>query len=254
MAGRHEIHFLSLYHGFTASSLLHLISDSAGIYRNHLLGHEKIHMFGPTKLYDLKEALPNKTLERLKDHFYLSFASGWIVWSPEKETFLFRTDADLKLNLPPSVELGPDIGSILDNYHSPEAELSGAVRAAFDSMAKRLGERKDEPPRARTGGPGFRREGELGSRRSGEAEDLQPRPGALGGTMDQSLSQYLIVGLGGFGSSVIERVKALPIERNIVYHQLEVEGGKPVAESYLPYRERLLGVLNRESSTSPIPL
>jgi hypothetical protein len=143
MAGRHEIHFLSLYHGFTASSLLHLISDSAGIYRNHLLGHEKIHMFGPTKLYDLKEALPNKTLERLKDHFYLSFASGWIVWSPEKETFLFRTDADLKLNLPPSVELGPDIGSILDNYHSPEAELSGTVRGAFDAMGKRLVERKE---------------------------------------------------------------------------------------------------------------
>jgi hypothetical protein len=145
MAGRHEIHFLSLYHGFTASSLLHLISDSAGIYRNHLLGHEKIHMFGPAKLYDLKEALPNKTLERLKDHFYLSFASGWIVWSPQEEIFLFRADADLKLNLPPSVKLGPDIGSILDNYHSPEAELSGTVRAAFDSMARRLGERKDNP-------------------------------------------------------------------------------------------------------------
>jgi hypothetical protein len=142
MAGRHEIHFLSLYHGFTASSLLHLISDSAGIYRNHLLGHEKIHMFGPTKLYDLKEALPNKTLERLKDHFYLAFASGWIQWSPEKESFLFRTDADLKLNLPPSVDLGPDIGSILDNYHSPEAERSSSVREAFDSMAKRLAERK----------------------------------------------------------------------------------------------------------------
>jgi len=64
--------------------------------------------------------------------------------------------------------------------------------------------------------------------------------------MDHSLSQYLVVGLGGFGSSVIERVKALPIERNVVYHPLEVEGGKPVAEAYLPYRERLLGVLNRE--------
>jgi hypothetical protein len=49
----------------------------------------------------------------------------------------------LKLNLPPSVELGPDIGSILDNYHSPEAELSGSVRAAFDAMARRLGERKE---------------------------------------------------------------------------------------------------------------
>ncbi len=64
--------------------------------------------------------------------------------------------------------------------------------------------------------------------------------------MDRSLSQYLIVGLGGFGGSVIDRVKALPIERNIVYHRLEVEGGKPVAEAYVPYRERLLGVLNRE--------
>ena len=64
--------------------------------------------------------------------------------------------------------------------------------------------------------------------------------------MDHSLSQYLVVGLGGFGSSVLERVKALPIEGNIVYHPLEVEGGKPVAEAYLPYRERLLGVLNRE--------
>jgi hypothetical protein len=145
MAGRHEMHFLSLYHGFTASSLLHLISDASGIYRNHLLGHEKIHMFGPTKLYDLKEPLPNKTLERLKDHFYLSFAAGWIVWNPHDETFVFRTDADLKLNLPPSVSLGPDIGSILDNYHSPEAELSGAVRGAFDSMAGRLAERKDRP-------------------------------------------------------------------------------------------------------------
>jgi hypothetical protein len=145
MAGRHEIHFLSLYHGFTASSLLHLISDSSGIYRNHLLGHEKIHMFGPTKLYDLKEAVPNKTLERLKDHFYLSFASGWIVWSPQEELFVFRSDADLKLNLPPSVKLGPDIGSILDNYHAPEAELSASVRAAFDSMAMRLAEQKDKP-------------------------------------------------------------------------------------------------------------
>jgi hypothetical protein len=64
--------------------------------------------------------------------------------------------------------------------------------------------------------------------------------------MDPSLNQYLLIGLGGFGASVIERVKALPIEKNIVYHVLEVEGGKPVAEAYLPYRERLLGVLNHE--------
>jgi hypothetical protein len=143
MAGRHEMHLLSLYHGFTASSLLHLISDASGIYRNHLLGHEKVHMFGPTKLYDLREPLPNKTLEKLKDHFYLSFASGWTVWDSKEEAFLFRTDADVKLNLPPSVKLGRDIGSILDNYHAPEAELSAAVRSAFDSMAKRLADRKD---------------------------------------------------------------------------------------------------------------
>jgi hypothetical protein len=64
--------------------------------------------------------------------------------------------------------------------------------------------------------------------------------------MDPSLNQYLLIGLGGFGASVIERVKALPIEKNIVYHLLEVEGGKPVTEAYLPYRERLLGVLNHE--------
>jgi hypothetical protein len=64
--------------------------------------------------------------------------------------------------------------------------------------------------------------------------------------MDQSLSQYLLIGLGGFGRSVIERVRALPIERNIVYHCLEIEDGKPVVEAYLPCRERLLGVLNRE--------
>jgi hypothetical protein len=64
--------------------------------------------------------------------------------------------------------------------------------------------------------------------------------------MDPALSQYLIVGLGAFGKSVIQRVKALPVERNIVYHELEIEGAKPVAEAYLPYRERLLSVLNRE--------
>ena len=51
----------------------------------------------------------------------------------------------MKLNLKPSVALGPDIGSILDNYHSPEAGLSGAVRAAFDSMARRLADRKENP-------------------------------------------------------------------------------------------------------------
>ena len=142
MNGQHEMHFLSLYHGFAASSLIHLISDAAGIYRNHVLGHEKIHMFGPTKLYDLKEPLPNKALEKLKDQFYLSFACGWTVWDPKEELFKFHTDADLKLKLAPSVRLGPDIGTILDNYHSPEAELSSAVREAFQAVERRLGDRK----------------------------------------------------------------------------------------------------------------
>jgi hypothetical protein len=64
--------------------------------------------------------------------------------------------------------------------------------------------------------------------------------------MDQSLSQYLIVGLGTFGASVLDRVKALPIERNIVYHRLEIEGAPSVEGSYLPYRKRLLDVLNQE--------
>jgi hypothetical protein len=141
MAGRHEIHLLSLYHGFAASSLIHVISDCAAVYRNHMLGSEKIHMLGPVKLYDLKEPLPNKALERLKDLFYVSFACGSIVWSEEKEAFLFRTDADLSLKLPPSVTLGDDIGSILDNYHSPEKARAQAVGDAFLAMEKRLGER-----------------------------------------------------------------------------------------------------------------
>ena len=141
MAGRHEIHFLSLYHGFAASSLIHVISDAAGIYRNHMLASEKIHMLGPVKLYDLREALPNKALERLKDLFYLSFACGWTVWNSQQEAFLFRADADLELKLPPSVTLGPDIGSILDSYHSPEKVRAQAVADAFLSMEKRMGER-----------------------------------------------------------------------------------------------------------------
>ena len=41
--------------------------------------------------------------------------------------------------------IGQDIGSILDNYHSPEAELSGRVRSAFESVEKRLLERKESP-------------------------------------------------------------------------------------------------------------
>jgi hypothetical protein len=141
MAGRHEMHFLSLYHGFSASSLIHLISDSAGIYRNHMLGNEKIHMLGPATLYDLREPMPNKALERLKDLFYLSFTCGGVVWDPTREAFFFRTDADVDLKLPASVRLGSGIGSILDRYHSPEAGESEAVRSAFDAMEKRLNER-----------------------------------------------------------------------------------------------------------------
>lgn len=141
MAGRHEIHFLSLYHGFAASSLINLLSDSAGIYRNHMLGNEKIHMLGPVQLYDLREPLPNRALERLKDLFYVAFTSGSIAWDDQSELFLFRSDADLELGLPPSLALGSDIGSILDNYHSPQATRSAAVRDAFSSMEKRLSDR-----------------------------------------------------------------------------------------------------------------
>ncbi len=170
MAGRHEIHFLSLYHGFAASSLINLLSDSAGIYRNHMLGNEKIHMLGPVKLYDLREALPNKALERVKDLFYLSFASGSIVWDERTEVFLFATDADLELKLPPSVALGSDIGSILDNYHSPEAGLSAVVREAFQSMDSRLA------LRCRTDARGLGREAlEFVKREKGALDDDERR-------------------------------------------------------------------------------
>jgi hypothetical protein len=148
MAGRHEMHFLSLCHGFAASSLIQLISDSAGIYRNHMLGAEKIHMLGPVNLYDLREAMPNKVLERLKDLFYLSFACGSVVWEAAQEAFLFRTDADLALKLPASVRLGSNIGSILDRYHSPEAGAAEAVRSAFSAMDERLAARCQRDARA----------------------------------------------------------------------------------------------------------
>lgn len=141
MAGRHEIHFLSLYHGLAASSLIQLQSDAAAVYRNHMLGNEKIHMLGPLRLYDLREPFPNKGLERLKDLFYLAFACGWVVWDDRKEVFLFRTDADLELSLPPSRVLGDEIATILDNYHAPEGALSGAVQEAFTSMGQRVAER-----------------------------------------------------------------------------------------------------------------
>ncbi len=148
MAGRHEMHFLSLYHGFAASSLIHLISDAAATYRNHMLGAEKIHMLGPVDLHDLREPMPNKELERLKDVFYLSFTQGGVVWDAEQEAFLFKTDADLALKLPPSVRLGSNIGSILDRYHSPEAGPAEAVRSAFAAMDERLAARCQRDARA----------------------------------------------------------------------------------------------------------
>lgn len=60
------------------------------------------------------------------------------------------------------------------------------------------------------------------------------------------MQQYLIVGLGGFGSAVVDRVRALPLEKNIVYHRLECPPDRPVAAGYLDYRKRLLEVLNHE--------
>jgi hypothetical protein len=147
MAGRHEVHFLSLVHGFAASSLISLVADCASIYRNHVLGGERIHMLGPVALRDLRESFPNRTLERLKDHFYLAYACGWTAWDEGRQTFLFRTDADLELSLPPSVELGPDIGSVLDNYHTPQAATAEVVRSAFESIARRLIDRAGHDPR-----------------------------------------------------------------------------------------------------------
>lgn len=141
MDGRHELHFLSLSHGFAGSSLINLMADCAPVYRNHMLGHEKIHMLGGVRLHDLREPVPNKRLEALKDHFYLSYACGWVDWDARAEAFRFRTDADLELKLEPSLRLGGDIHSILDAYHAPEATLAAAVRQAFEAMERRIGER-----------------------------------------------------------------------------------------------------------------
>jgi hypothetical protein len=60
------------------------------------------------------------------------------------------------------------------------------------------------------------------------------------------MQQHLIVGVGGFGASVIERVRALPHEKNVVYHALPCPPDKPVAGSYVEYRKRMLDVLNHE--------
>lgn len=60
------------------------------------------------------------------------------------------------------------------------------------------------------------------------------------------MQQHLILGIGDFGASVIERVQALPIEKNLVYHRLQLTADSPVAASYLAVRQRLLEVLNKE--------
>lgn len=60
------------------------------------------------------------------------------------------------------------------------------------------------------------------------------------------MQQHLIVGLGAFGAAVIDRVRALPLRGNVVYHALECPPERPVAAHYLEYRQRLLDVLNRE--------
>jgi hypothetical protein len=60
------------------------------------------------------------------------------------------------------------------------------------------------------------------------------------------MQQHLIVGLGGFGGAVIDRVRALPPDANVVYHRLECPPERPVAAHYLEYRQRMLEVLNRE--------
>ena len=58
------------------------------------------------------------------------------------------------------------------------------------------------------------------------------------------MQQHLIVGLGSFGGSVIERVRALPVDRNVVYHRLDLQ--RPLRSDYLAVRQRMLDLLNRE--------
>jgi len=60
------------------------------------------------------------------------------------------------------------------------------------------------------------------------------------------MQQYLIVGINSFGAAVIERVRALPLEKNVVYHAMDCGRERPVSTHYLDYRKRLLDVLNRE--------
>ena len=51
------------------------------------------------------------------------------------------------------------------------------------------------------------------------------------------MQQHLIVGLGAFGGAVIDRVRALPLRANVVYHALECPPERPVAAHYLEYRQ-----------------
>ena len=60
------------------------------------------------------------------------------------------------------------------------------------------------------------------------------------------MQQYLIVGINEFGAGVVDRLRALPLEKNVVYHKLACPADQPVAQAYLEYRQRLLDVLNRE--------
>jgi hypothetical protein len=60
------------------------------------------------------------------------------------------------------------------------------------------------------------------------------------------VSQYIIIGINAFGADVLARARALPIERNVIYHHLECPPDRPVAKDYMAYRQRLLDLLNRE--------
>jgi hypothetical protein len=60
------------------------------------------------------------------------------------------------------------------------------------------------------------------------------------------MHQYLTVGIGAFGAAVLDRVRALPVDKNVVHHRLDCPPERPVAAHYLEYRKRLLDVLNRE--------
>ncbi len=61
------------------------------------------------------------------------------------------------------------------------------------------------------------------------------------------MQQYLIIGLNAFGAEVIERLRALPVEQNVVYRAIEGGAGEhSVAGAYLSFRQQMLDLLNRE--------